>query len=164
MLGKVFQKTDLGKAEVACRQAGLSRATRSVLIMINGSDSVGALVARGVEQVQSHFDALLALRLIEPVSEPLTRLRSIDELPGPPAAPCTEALTTPSEPDLEPLRRRAMVQLMPHFGPDTAVVAQALLAARTAASFNQALDVIQAQLAIYLGRKQAQIELQTLRP
>ncbi|KQB60763.1 MULTISPECIES: hypothetical protein [Comamonadaceae] len=163
MLGKVFQKTDLGKAEVACRQAGLSRATRSVLIMINGSDSVGALVARGVEQVQSHFDALLTLRLIEPVSEPRTRLRPTDELPGA-ATRSTEALTAPSEPDLEPLRRRAMVQLMPHFGPDTAVMAEALLAARTAASFNQALDVIQAQLAIYLGRKQAQIELQTLRP
>ena len=180
MLGKVFQKTELGRAEVARRQAGLSMATRSVLIMVNGSASVAALAARGIEQLQGHLDALLALRLIETVVE--TRPRSHtgpDPVPAPPATARASAPTVSPPPtvaknverpvnapdsDLEPLRRRALLTLMPHFGPDTPVVAQALLAARNAAAFHQALDGIQTQLAIYLGRKQAARVVQDLRP
>jgi hypothetical protein len=172
MSSLVFQKTESGKAEIARRKAGLSPATRTVLIMVNGSDSASALAARGLPQLQGHLDTLLALGLIEPV--PGTRDRPGPDLDEPASAPAVVnhrpeplvSAATPAapEPDLEPLRRRAMSQLAPHFGPDTAVVAQALLAARTAAAFNEALDGIQTKLAIYLGRKQALRELQDLRP
>jgi hypothetical protein len=169
--GKIFQKTDLGKAEISRRQAGLSMATRSVLIMVNGSDSVAALAARGIEQVQGHLDALLALRLIEPVADSRLRVKAVPEpVPASPAAARTSVPNVASppatlpEPDLEPLRRRAMLLLTPHFGPDTPVVAQALLAARSVAAFNDALDAIQSKLSIYLGRKQAARELEDLRP
>jgi hypothetical protein len=162
MSGKIYQKTDLGKAEISRRQAGLSMATRSVLIMVNGSDSVAGLGARGIEQVQGHLDALLALRLIEPVAD--TRVRPMPVPDPSSAARNVDALTPQPEIDLEPWRRRAMLQLTPHFGPDTPVVAQALLAARSAVAFNEALDGIQSKLSIYLGRKQAARELEDLRP
>lgn len=56
-----------------------------------------------------------------------------------------------------------MQRLVPHFGPDTPIVAQALLAARTVPQYLAALDGIQSKLAIYMGRKQAEREVQELR-
>ncbi len=171
MSSGVFQKTESGKAEIARRQAGLSAATRTVLIMVNGSDSVSALMARGLPQLQGHLDTLLALGLIEPVVA-----RAAPAAPPPtamtpsPVAPSAEPLTAPTTAavpaglNLDALRRKALVHLGNHFGPDTPLVAKALLAARTAAEFNAALDGIESKLAIYMGRKQAARELQALRP
>ncbi|MBX9612564.1 MAG: hypothetical protein K2X51_13165 [Burkholderiales bacterium] len=172
MSSLVFQKTESGKSEIAQRKAGLSPATHSVLIMVNGGESANALAARGLPQLQGRLDTLLALGLIEPVpttrtppgprhGEPATASAKVAQVAAQVAPPSTPASP---EPDLEPLRRRAMLQLTPHFGPDTPVVAQALLAARTAAAFNEALDGIQTPLAMYLERKQASRELQDLRP
>ena len=176
MSSGVFQKTESGKAEIARRQAGLSAATRTVLIMVNGNDSVSALMARGLPQLQGHLDTLLALGLIEPVVA-----RAAPVAPPPtamtpsPLVPSAEPLATPATAavpaqaasaglNLDPLRRKAMTHLGNHFGPDTPLVAQALLAARTATEFNAALDGIESKLAIYMGRKQAARELQALRP
>ena len=171
MSSGVFQKTESGKAEIARRQAGLSAATRTVLIMVNGSDSVSALMARGLPQLQGHLDTLLALGLIEPVvaraapaappTAPSVTLPPVAPLPSEVPA---NASPLAAEPSLDALRRRAMVHLGNHFGPDTPLVAKALLAARTAAEFNAALDGIESKLAIYMGRKQAARELQALRP
>jgi hypothetical protein len=76
------------------------------------------------------------------------------------------ATPAPSAPDAErlpALQRHALQSLRPHFGPDTPLVAQALLAARTAAEYQKALDGIESTLAIYMGRKQAARELASLR-
>lgn len=170
MSSGVFQKTESGKTEIARRQAGLSAATRTVLIMVNGSDSVNALAARGLPQLQGHLDTLLALGLIEPVAA-----RAAPVAPPPPAITRPPVALPPSEvppnasppaavPNLDTLRRKAMTHLSAHFGPDTPLVAQALLAARSVAEFNAALDGIESKLAIYMGRKQAERELQALRP
>ena len=148
MSREVFRKTESGKAEIARRQAGLSPATRTVLVMVNGSDAVSALMARGLPQLQGHLETLLELGLIEPV---VAR-----------AAP-TPAVV-PAGLNLDALRRKALAHLGSHFGPDTTLVAQALLAARSVAEFNAALDGIESKLAIYLGRKQAARALQALRP
>lgn len=173
MSSGVFQKTESGKAEIARRQAGLSPATRTVLIMVNGSDSVNALMARGLPQLQGHLDALLALGLIEPVVARAAPLAPPPTTVAPPplapsaeplAAPATAAVPAQAAPTLDALRRKAMTHLGNHFGPDTPLVAQALLAARTAGEFNAALDGIESKLAIYMGRKQAARELQALRP
>ena len=169
MSSQVFRKTENGKAEIARRQAGLSPATRTVLVMVNGSDAVSALMARGLPQLQGHLDTLLALGLIEPVVERAATVAS----PSPPAVvqPPVEptAIAAPAQaasagPNLDALRRQAMAYLGNHFGPDTPLVAQALLGARSVAEFNAALDGIESKLAIYLGRKQAARELQALRP
>lgn len=157
MSSEVFRKTESGKAEMARRQAGLSPATRMVLVTINGSDSVSALMARGLPQLQEHLETLLARGLIEPVSARAAPLAS----PSPPAVPEPSATVGPG---LDALCRQAMAYLGNHFGPDTPLVAQALLTARSALEFNAALDGIEAKLAIYLGRKQAARELRSLRP
>lgn len=184
MSSQVFQKTESGKAEIARRQAGLSVATRTVLIMVNGSDSVSALMARGLPQLQAHLDTLRALGLIEPV---MARGAPAAAPPHPPAdarpsavPPASDAPQGPAEwapvlaqnapaappnpPNLDLLRRKALAHLGNHFGPDTPLVAQALLAARTITEFNAALDGIESKLAIYMGRKQAARELLALRP
>ncbi|MCY1557952.1 hypothetical protein D9M68_948470 [compost metagenome] len=84
---------------------------------------------------------------------------------APLAAPtAVPAQAAPAGPVLDVLRRKALTYLGNHFGPDTPLVAQALLAARTAAEFNAALDGIESKLAIYMGRKQAARELLALRP
>lgn len=173
MSSQVFRKTESGKGEIARRQAGLSPAARTVLIMVNGSDSVNALAARGLPQLQGHLETLLALGLIEPVAlpsppptvalSPVVPHASEAPLaaPIPAAAP---AQVAPAGLNLDALRRKALAHLGNHFGPDTTLVAQALLAARSVAEFNAALDGIESKLAIYLGRKQAARELQPLRP
>jgi hypothetical protein len=150
----VFQKTERGRAEIAQRSAGLPAAARSVLIMVNGQDTVAALAARGLPGAREHLRKLLALGLIEVVAPP----------PPPPPPPSPPAVVPPPEPGLDTLRRQVLARLEPHFGPDSGTVAQALRAARTAAEFNHALDGIESRLAIYMGRKQAARELQGLRP
>ncbi len=160
MSSGVFRKTESGKAEVARRQAGLAPAARQLLILVNGSDSVQALVAKGLADVQAHLGTLLALGLIEAVPEPV---KPVAVVPAP--APPAQVVATPA-PDAQrllTLQRQALQRLHPHFGPDTPLVAQALLAARTAAEYQQALDGIESKLAIYMGRKQAVRELASLR-
>ncbi|MFW5331743.1 hypothetical protein [Hydrogenophaga sp. ZJX-1] len=170
MSSQVFRKTESGKAEIARRQAGLSPATRTVLIMVNGSDSVNALAARGLPQLQGHLETLLAQGLIEPVvaRAPPVAAPSPPAVAQPPLA-ASAPTSVPAQaatagPGLDVLRRQAVAYLGHHFGPDTPLVAQALLAAPTVAEFNAALDGIESKLAIYLGRKQAARELQALRP
>ena len=178
MSSQVFRKTESGKAEIARRQAELSPATRTVLIMVNGNDSVNVLAARGLPQLQGHLETLLALGLIEPVvarSAPVAPPPPAVTLPAvaPPANDAERAVSAPGSvsahagpagPGLDTLRRKALVHLGNHFGPDTPLVAQALLGARSVTEFNAALDGIESKLAIYLGRKQAARELQALRP
>ena len=173
MSSGVFQKTESGKAEIARRQAGLSPATRTVLIMVNGSDSVNVLAARGLPQLQGHLDTLLALGLIEPVvarAAPVASPLPAITLPpvAPPASESPLAAPAPASVPaglyLDTLSRKALVHLGNHFGPDTPLVAQALLGARSVTEFNAALDGIESKLAIYLGRKQAARELLALRP
>ncbi|WP_066256272.1 hypothetical protein [Hydrogenophaga flava] len=167
MSSLVFRKTESGKAEIAQRQAGLAPATRQLLILVNGVDSVQALLTKGLGDVRGHLDTLLSLRLIEPVPAAPRAAPS-----PPPAAAAPVPSTDPSpapvvEADdpqrLLALQRRAWQTLQPHFGPDTPTVAQDLLAARSIAQYLASLDAIQAKLAIYMGRKQAEREVDALR-
>lgn len=178
MSSGMFQKTERGKAEIAQRKAGLSPATRTVLIMVNGTDSLNALLARGLPQLQWHLDTLLALGLIEPVvARAAAAARPPPAVTLPPVAPpandaelvvsgsgSVSAHAAPAGTNLDTLRRKALAHLGNHFGPDTPLVAQALLSARSVVEFNAALDGIETKLAIYMGRKQAARELQALRP
>ena len=166
MSNLVFRKTESGKAEIGQRRAGLAAATRQLLILVNGVDSVQALQTKGLGDVRSHLDTLLALQLIEPVPA-----RSAPPQPVVPvalAAPAEPHAPVPSPVPEDPkrlltLQRRAYQTLQPHFGPDTSIVAQAMLAARSLAEFRDALGGIEAKLAIYMGRKQAAREVEALR-
>ncbi len=159
MPATVYRKTEAGKAEIAQRRAGLSPATRQLLILVNGSDSVQVLMARGLVDVRGHLDTLLALQMIEPAAA---------VAPPPVAAPPLAAPAPAPAPGEDPqqllaLQRRAYQFLQPHFGPDTPVVAQALLAARCLADYHAALAGIEAKLAIYMGRKLAARAIESLR-
>lgn len=153
----VFQKTARGRAEIVQRSERVPAAMRSVLIMVNGSDTAAALAARGLPQTREHLHALRTLGLIEPVAPPPP--------PPPPVPPPPPAV----EPELpapvrDELCRQAQARLAAHFGTDTANVVQALRAARTASAFHAALDHIESRLSAHMGRKHAARELQGLRP
>lgn len=173
MSSLVFRKTESGKAEIAQRQAGLVPAARQLLILVNGVDSVQALLAKGLGDVRGHLDTLLSLHLIEPVpavpraaSPPPPAAAVPAPAPEPSPAPAVVTAPPPEEDDpqrLLALQRRAWQTLQPHFGPDTPTVARDLLAARSIAQYLAALDGIQAKLAIYMGRKQAEREVEALR-
>lgn len=154
MPNSLFQKTARGRAEIVQRSDRVPAAMRSVLIMVNGSDTVASLASRGVPQVREHLQALLGLGLIEPVAPPLA--------PAAPPPPAPEPAAPPAL--LAALCRAAQTRLAAHFGPDTADVVKPLREARTVAEYHAALDGIQARLAVYMGRRQAVRELQGLRP
>jgi len=158
MSSQVYRKTDAGRAEVSQRRAGLSMATRQLLILVNGQDSVQALMEKGLGEVRTALDSLLALGLIEPLPVAAPK-------PAPVGSPASAPAPAPPEDpqQLLALQRRAYLALQPHFGPDTPTVAQALLAARTLADYHAALGGIEAKLAIYMGRRQAAQEVQALR-
>lgn len=139
MAGTVYRKTDAGREAIARRGAGLEPAARRLLILVNGSETTAAFEALGLNDVRLLLERLLALGLIEPVPAPVIE-------PG----------------RLSALQRQALHRLTPHFGPDTALVAQALIAASSPDEYQRALDAIQAKLAIYMGRKQAARELASL--
>ena len=177
MSGLVYRKTESGKAEIAQRSAGLVPAARQLLILVNGVDTVQALLAKGLGDVRAHLDTLLSLHLIEPVastsrvaSPPAVEPSPVPSVPTPaPVAAPAASVAAPPPPEgddpqrLLALQRRAYQTLHPHFGPDTPTVARELLAARSIAQYLAALDGIQAKLAIYMGRKQAEREVQALR-
>lgn len=163
MSSGVFRKTDDGRAEIAQRRAGLAPAARQLLILVNGSDSVQALMAKGLSEVRTHLDTLLALRLIEAVPAPVKPAAVVAASPPPVAATLPPVTPASDAQRLSALQRLALQHLRQHFGPDTALVAQAMLAARTPAAYQQALNGIETKLAIYMGRKPAARELAGLK-
>jgi hypothetical protein len=161
MSNGVFRKTAAGRAEIGQRGARLSAATRQLLILVNGSDSVKLLVNKGLPDVRTHLDTLLALQLIEPV--PATAPPPAPSVPSAPAEPVPVPAPEEDPQQLLLLQRRAYQFLQPHFGPDTPTVAQALLAARSLSAFHEALAGLEAKLSIYMGRKQAARAIESLR-
>lgn len=157
MSSLVFRKTDAGKAEIAQRRAGLAPAARQVLILVNGTDTVQALLAKGLGDVRAHLQTLQSLQLIEPVPQ------AKPAAPPPPAVAPAVAPPPEDPQQLLALQRRAYQLLQPHFGPDTPLVAQAMLAARSLADFHAALAGIEAKLSIYMGRKPAARAIESLR-
>lgn len=172
MSGLIYRKTAAGLQEMSQRSAGLSLPTRTVLIMVNGKDAVSTLAAKGLAQLNEHLDQLLAKGLIEPAAPPAmvapSRPRPVAPpalVKAPPAPPNSGALAPSDEAEsLQALKRKALLQLTQHFGPDTPDVAQPLLAATSLKEWQRALEGIEARLAMYLGRKGAAREMALLRP
>ncbi len=165
MSNGVFRKTAAGRAEIGQRGAGLSAATRQLLILVNGSDSVRVLEGKGLPEVRTHLDTLLTLQLIEPVpaAAPPAERPAVPPVVTDPAIPAPAPLPAEDPQQLLLLQRRAYQFLQPHFGPDTPSVAQALLAARNLSGFHDALAGLEAKLSIYMGRKQAARAIESLR-
>lgn len=82
---RIFAKTDKGRAEVIGRGAGLSARQRTVLIMVDGRKTCGALMqAMAAPALLPILDALSALELIAPTGP---------AAPAVPAAPAIDLQT-----------------------------------------------------------------------
>jgi hypothetical protein len=136
----VFAKTAQGRAELEARSGALNGRLRTALIVINGHLPLAAL--RRVIGVDA--DALIEQLL----------LRGHVEAVGP-AAPAEDEAVRQIASLVARRQQDALARLAPHFGPDVDTVAQPLLAARDAGAFNQALDLMERKLALYLGRREA---------
>jgi hypothetical protein len=177
-LDPVYRKSERGAEEVRTRAAGLPSRARAVLILVNGLDSASVLLHKLGPDALAILQDLLAQGHIEVVaqkSSPPAPART----PGAPATttPVSAASDnafastqppTPSQAEIDallaPLRRQALQRLVEHFGPDTPVVAAALLSARTITTYCTALDGLEAKMQINLGRKMAAQVLAGLRP
>jgi hypothetical protein len=160
----VFTKTERGRAEVTRRSGDLAPATRHVLIMINGIDSVATLMARRLPQLQTHLSKLLELGMIAPVPGHETDLPKQRAIP--PAMPVPSRPAPPPQapdPRIDAQCRIVLASLQKHFGPNAPDVAQAMLIAHTVDEFNAAIDHIESRLIGHLGRKLALRQTQTMR-
>lgn len=150
----VYRKTARGAAALATRSGALAPRARMALILVNGHDSLallaGKLGADAVALVEMLFDGGLVEEVVP------------EAAPAPPAPPPAPAV--PADERLAALKRKAIVRLTPHFGPDVDVVCRPLLAAATNEAYGAALAAIESKLAIYLGRKGAGSLLADLRP
>jgi hypothetical protein len=158
----VFRKTDKGAAEIKTRADNLPARARAVLILVNGNDCVATLAGKLGPDVESVVQVLLERGHIEPslasaapVSTPLPARANLDT---------ADRANDELEAILGPLRRQAMEVLAVHYGPDTPRVAAPLLNARTLKVYLTALDALQENMEIYLGRKLATKTLAALRP
>jgi hypothetical protein len=158
----VFRKTEKGTAEIRSRADNLPARARAVLIMVNGNDCVATLTGKlgpDVELVlpllldRGHIEASLATAV--PASKPLLARGKLET---------TDRSSAELEAVLVPLRKQAMEVLAVHYGPDTPRVAAPLLNARTLRAYLTALDALQENMEIYLGRKLAVKTLAGLRP
>lgn len=169
----IYRKTAAGVQAVGGRAHTLPSRVRTMLILVNGRDSVTALIGLIGPEAPSLIEVLLGLGLVEtvaPVSlsvsgNPLrtqvlaTRLRGAN-----PAPAATTLAPVPARAQLSRLQLDALRLLAPQFGPDVDVVCASLLAAATVPQFELALQPIEARLAIYIGRRSARSLLASLRP
>lgn len=166
----VYCKTARGLVEVKARTGGLSVRARTLLILTNAVDSVAALHKKIGADAAVILHDLAVQGYIEPLkskSSPAPATGFVHILSPSPLLdkPDKWALSeTEVTARLVLLRREALKQLTPYFGPDVIVVATPLLKAQTLKTYNAALDTMTAKLAIYLGRKAATKVVDGLRP
>ncbi|MFH1815807.1 MAG: hypothetical protein ABIF28_16825 [Pseudomonadota bacterium] len=153
----VFTKTAQGRAELEARSGALNGRLRAALIVVNGQLPLAAL-----QRVIGDGAAALIEQLRQ-----LGHVEAVDALADPTVAAVPETSAADEHALLAQQigrrQREALARLAPHFGPDVDMVAQPLLAAREADAFNQALDLMERKLALYLGRREAARTLAGLR-
>lgn len=124
----VFTKTPKGRAEMVERTAGLKSRQRTVLIMLDGQRLARDIAILSADEIADAMRHLLALELIEPLSEPSIQsstksstapLLSVVEVAAPAAA-------APPAPVPAPVPLAIVVQQAP-----TALVVEAAIAPAT---------------------------------
>ncbi len=150
----IYRKTARGVAALATRSGALAPRARMALILVNGQDSLALLAAKLGTDAMALVEMLFDGGLVEEVVP--------EVVPAPPAP--LPAPVVPADARLAALKRKAIVRLTPHFGPDVDVVCRPLLAAATHEAYVAALAAIESKLSIYLGRKGAGKLLTDLHP
>jgi hypothetical protein len=155
----VYRKTDAGHAEIRSRALGLDARTRGLLILINGELTVGELATRvGFDPIEA-LVRFVGAGLVERVAGVAPKLRPAPPTapkpaPPPPAPPAGPPELAPA--DMAAAWRRAVVELVPHYGPDAEQVAAPLRSAATPEQFAAALALVRDKLSVFLGRKGAE--------
>jgi hypothetical protein len=142
---RIFAKTAQGRAALLARGDAVRGRLRALLILVNGERSVSALQSALGDDAAEGVEALLARGLVEAVT----------------AAPA--AGEPPPDPRLAQRKREVLARLEPHFGPEVGVAAQPVVVAGGVDEFNQALQLMERKIALYLGRKEAARTLAGLR-
>lgn len=158
----VFRKTEAGHAEVRSRALGLDARTRGLLILINGELTMGELAARVGSDPNETPLRFVGAGLVERVASMAPKPRPAPTAPPavakadavPPAAPAPPAELVPVDPAAA--WQRALIELVPHYGPDAELVAAPLRSATTPRQFALALAEVRDRLSVFLGRKGAE--------
>lgn len=72
MVDPIYHKTEAGQEEIRTRARKLDQKVRALLLIVNGERTKSALLAQvaGLGVAEEAFDTLLALGMIEPLSDP----------------------------------------------------------------------------------------------
>lgn len=147
----LYRKTASGLAEVSARRLALERRARTLLILCNGKLDEAALAKQLGAPVTEALESLCSLGLLETI-------------PGstPTAAPPPPPPPTEESDRLKAIVRRAWQELGPLFGSGTDERIAPLLKARDLRQMRRALDDLRDTMAIYRGRKAAQVLIQRI--
>jgi hypothetical protein len=168
----VYRKTEAGVAEIKTRKAGLDGRTRTLLILVNGVLSandlathvgydprpvLAALAAEGlVEAVEVAANRTLPRAAPKPAAAPAPAPAPAAAGPATDPGPTTMGPTTISSVvDMKAVIQRAMVVLVPLYGPDATSVVQPLLRVHTREGFDGVMADMEAKLSVPVGKKRA---------
>ncbi|HSD40546.1 MAG TPA: hypothetical protein VLD36_01640 [Burkholderiales bacterium] len=138
----VLAKTAKGLEEVRSRTHGLSQKLRSILIMVNGTATAGALIAKfgGVPEIAAALDSLAQDGFVEikgaAAASPAPAARAAPSVGAPQPLPSPIAPAQSREEALSALTRF----LHDNLGPDADFVTGGLERARTRADFQAAVE------------------------
>lgn len=152
----VLAKTAKGLEEVKSRAHGLPQKQRTILIMVDGTATVGEILAKfgGIPEIAAALDALARDGFVE-VKSAGSGSASTSPATAPPAVKAAGPSTVPQSRGeaLSALTR----YLHDNLGPDADLVTGSLEKARTAAEFAAATERCAGMLAAVRGAQKAQI-------
>ena len=174
----VFQKTEAGRLELQRRSRTLDPASRALLILCNGRNSLHALRAQLGERVDDLLQGLqergfveaplpAAIDLVVPdLLLPAVTAAPADLPPEPPPpqtrlGPASELPASLTE--LQAAKQRALREMQRLFGPGGGHHTQALLQAQDDDDFERALRRLYDSVSVYQGRKGADALVQRIR-
>jgi hypothetical protein len=164
----VFEKTPQGLAEVGTRSAGLSLQARRVLIMIDGSRTLGELAPLAPDGKLDEVIGLLRARgLIRSVND--VDATALTEAWNAGAASSPHPPPTPAMPDdriyltLDEVKRRAVHELNERMGPDGEPLAMRIERSSTAEELREQLHEAERLIARAIGETSAQEFVRTMR-
>lgn len=158
----VYRKSSAGRDELKARSGVIDALARSVLILINGQDSLQEVQRKLGRDLAPPLQALVDKGLVEPVAAPAPQTPT----PPTPTLAATPPASAPAQPAAEPdaqqlaawaaaTRREIRTRLAPHFGADLMIVLEPLMKADTPKAIRAAIDGLESKLALYMGRKAA---------
>lgn len=164
----VFHKTEAGRLELQQRSRTLDPASRALLILCNGRNSLHALRAQLGERIDTLLQGLLERGLIESPPSAAVDRGMPDVLPAAdvvaPKATLSPASELPASlTELQAAKQRALLEMQRLFGPGGGSHTQALLQAQDDDDFERALRQLYDSISVHQGRRGADAVVQRIR-